>query len=146
MHIWLSHNTFSHLQAEFLNERGINHFANQKHKWHEAISPLGKKTNSIWLATPHPFFFRIFISEVDNLLQKKKNSSVNRFAFLFAHNTRDSNVSECIFRIFPDGFNSTLQISSRGGICYSFPIGVHLSQTWDFPWLKINHYVKYITT
>lgn len=99
------------------------------------------------MARKPPLFYLFFISKVDNLLQKeKKTARWIDLHFLFAHKTQESNASECIFHIFPDGFNSTLQISGRGGICYSFPIGVHLSQTWDFPWLKINHYVKYITT
>lgn len=79
---------------------------------------------------PSFFFFLhfFFIYKVDNLL-KKKNIQLSELICIFRSCTEVVNVSKCIFHIFPDGFNSTLQISSRGGICYSFPIGVHLSQT-----------------
>ena len=62
VHIWWSHNAFSHSLSEFLSDCGINHFANQKHKWHEGISPLGTKEQHMALKA-----LRSFISKVYNL-------------------------------------------------------------------------------
>lgn len=77
VHIWSNHDAFSHLLSEFLSHGGINHFANQKHKWHWGISPLGtKKQHMAWTA------LRSFISKVYNLYVNQYYWTHLHFSFI----------------------------------------------------------------
>lgn len=60
MHICSNHNTFSHLLSEFLSHGGINHFANQKHKWHWGISPPGTKKQHMARKAPWSFISKVY--------------------------------------------------------------------------------------
>lgn len=77
MHIWSNHNAFSHLLSEFLSHGGINHFANQKHKWHWGISPLGTKKQHM-----APKALWSFISKVYNLYVNRYHWTDLHFSFI----------------------------------------------------------------
>lgn len=49
VHIWCSHYAFSHSLAGIFSDCGINHLANQKHKWREVISFFWTMGKNIWL-------------------------------------------------------------------------------------------------